>query len=309
MCCRGDPDAPHAGKSSCERGLLQRFVEADVNPIYKDDLAGLEAFYRRYRSPYDAPGEVLPAADADLDAIAERIVVAIPDAPRLRHSTLRVKHDALTREFDGKSELHLLHSVVIAVLRRDDPPVAAEVLFHRIWSEQTDRMCSELPTRWLISAATTFSTFGRNEAQRRAGLAISTLFAMLKLTESERLFAGLAPRLAHGPNPKIRHKLPMDLPPYRLLGGELDRLMLHDVFSAAKGDPPMERLAGELFDRINQSENTMFRRLAQLRQYEEQKQNMRRFNRKQRELKERKEKSIRDRLSDFLRRGGAGQDG
>jgi hypothetical protein len=277
-----------------------------LNPIYPEGLEGLETFSRRYRTPYDASGEVLPGADADLSAISSRIVVAVPDAERLRESSLRVKRDALTREFDGKSELLLLHAVVIAVLRRDDPPAEAETLFQRIWSEHPDQVCRDLPTRWLISAATTFSTHGRNEVQRRAGLAISTMFAMLKLTESERLFSGLAPRLAYGPNPRIRHALPMGIPPYHLVGGELDRLMLYDVFSAANGDPAMERLAGELFDRINRSENTHFRRLARLRTLELEKRDVRKFKQEQRE---KSEKSMRRRLARLLGRDGHGKDG
>ena len=277
-----------------------------MNPIYPEGLEGLETFSRRYRSPYDAPGEVLPGADVDLDAISSRIVVAVPDAERLRQSTLRVKRDALTREFDGKSELLLLHAVVIAVLRRDDPPPEAEILFQRIWSEQVDQVCRDLPTRWLISAATTFSTHGRNEVQRRAGLAISTMFAMLKLTESERLFSGLAPRLAHGPNPRIRHALPLGIPPYQLVGGELDRLMLHDVFSAARGDPAMERLAGELFDRINRSENTLFRRLDRLRTLEQQKREVKKFKKEQ---LAKREKSVRGRLARLFGRDDPEKDG
>lgn len=272
-----------------------------MNPIYQGGLEGLEAFSRRYRTPYEAPDEVLPDVDIDLEDLVSRTVVAVQDAERLRESSLRVKRDALTLEFDGKSELLLLHAVVIAVLRRDDPPVEAELLFHRIWSEQTDRICRELPTRWLISAATTFSTHGRNEVQRRSGLAISTMFAMLKLTESERLFSGLAPRLAHGPNPKIRHPLPLGIPPYQLLGGEMDRLMLFDVFSSARGDLPTERLASELFGRINRSDNTLFRRLAQLRHLEHQKREVRRLKQKQEEL----QNTLRGRLSRFFQRGGS----
>lgn len=275
----------------------------DVKPIYRDGFEGVEKFSRRYRTPYAAPEDVLPSSDADLDLIANRIVSAISDAPRQRDGSLAEKRDALTRDFDGKSELLLLHAVVIAVLRRDDPRKDAEVLFHRIWSEHGDLVSRELSTRWLISAATTFSTHGRTEVQRRAGLAITTLFAMLKLSESERLFTGLAPRLVHGPNPMIRQALPMGLPPYRLLGGELDQLMLYDVFSAAKGDPVMERLGGELFDRINRSENTLFRRLAKLRHLEHQKREVRSLKQRKAEM----ENSLPGRLSRFFQRRRPGQ--
>ncbi|MGC3936635.1 hypothetical protein ACOTTU_02395 [Roseobacter sp. EG26] len=198
----------------------------------------------RRQRPFEELDEILPPEDVDLEAVHTRKVVApevdFRDAARFSAGRKWVE---LQAQFEGESALHHLHAMLIAVTRRRDPPQRALDLFFRIWAEHGNAMARELPTRWLISAATTFADVGQNGDQRALGMGLSTLFDMIKLHDSERRVTGLANSTPFRRKPGIRRPaLAFQMQPYSLKGGDLDRVLLSRLWQLCERDATIRPL-------------------------------------------------------------------
>jgi hypothetical protein len=221
--------------------------------------------YEARRAPLGfGPGEGLPPADADLAALLD-VTVADPGPMPDRPSGLARKRHALATELQGMSELVLLHAVLISCLRKRAWPDQAPGLFRRIWAEHSAPMLAVLPTRWLISAAITFADHGETAGERHLGQSLKVLFSLLKLTEFERLYSGLAPDEPFRLNQKSKADLPMGIEPFSLRDGGLDINLLAPMVQAARGEPVLGPVALALLDRLNADPGTIFRRIASMR--------------------------------------------
>lgn len=222
--------------------------------------------YEARRAPLNfAAGEALPPPDVDLVPLCARLVPdpgPIPDRP----SSFARKRHALATELQGQPELMLLHAVLIATLRKRAWPAQAPGLFRRIWTEQGDWLCEVLPSRWLISAAITFADHGETEGERHLGQSMKVLFSLLKLTEFERLYSGLAPDTAFPVGQRIKADLPMGIEPFSLRDGGLDINLLAPMVQAALEEPVLGKVALALLDRLNADPGTVFRRLSLMRE-------------------------------------------
>ena len=229
---------------------------------------GWDAAIERYearRAPLGfGPGEGLPPADADLARLLAA-TVADPGPMPDRASGFARKHHALAADLHGMPELALLHGVLISCLRKRAWPAQAPALFRRIWAEHPAPMLAVLPTRWLISAAITFADHGETASERHLGQSLKVLFSLLKLTEFERLYSGLAPDEPFRLNQKSRADLPMGIEPFSLRDGGLDINLLAPMVQAARGEPVLGPLALALLDRLNADPGTIFRRIALMR--------------------------------------------
>lgn len=226
------------------------------------------ARYEGRRAALDfAPGEAFPPADLDLGAL--RQALHHPQPLPERASGYAKKRAQLGPDCAGQSELVFLHALCIAALRKRGWPEAAPILFLRLWREEAQLLLGQLSTRWLISAAITFADHGECEAQRRLGQSLKVLFSLLKLTEFERLFSGLAPQSAFKFGQKSKAALPMGLEPFALRGGGLDINLLAPLVQEARQTPVLGPLALELLDRLNADDGTIFRRLKRMREVKE----------------------------------------
>lgn len=221
--------------------------------------------YEARRAPLGfGPGEGLPPPDADLGAMLGRVVAdpgPIPDRP----SGFARKRHALATELQGMPDLVLVHGLLIACLRKRAWPDHAPALFRRIWAEQAGPMLAVLPTRWLISAAITFADHGVTPSERHLGQSLKVLFSLLKLTEFERLYSGLAPDTPFRLGQKAKAPLPMGIEPFSLRDGGLDINLLAPMVQEARGEPVLGPLALGLLDRLNDDPGTVFRRIALMR--------------------------------------------
>lgn len=211
-------------------------------------------------------GEALPPLDVDLALLKTQTMVA--GAPELGDSTSTYarKYRELAREFDGQSALLHLHGLLIAHLRRRSQPAQTAPLFERLWAEEAEYLMAHLDARWLVSAATSFGDHGQTDVQRSVGNALSVLFGMMKLYETERLFSGARPDQPHVWGPKSAKSLAMQMDAYAVGGhGGLDVNMLGRLWQDAERDLVLAPLAHRLLDLLIADDRTVFRRLQTMR--------------------------------------------
>lgn len=213
------------------------------------------------RDPLDGADTGLPPLDVDLAALAGQTVDALPP----KGPGFASKKRQLAQELTGLSSLCLLNACLIATLRKRSWPDHAPALFNRLWREQGAHLLAQLDPRWKVSSLTTFSEHGETEAQRRLGLAGSMLFGMMKLSESERLFSGLAPSVAFRRGQRSPAPLPLEMDAFSLRNGGLHVNLLVPLWLEADADPIAGPLALDLLTMVAQADDTLFARLATMR--------------------------------------------
>ena len=243
-------------------------MRAPTNPpyddeTYKDGLAYLRRKYAPRLFPFKGVHDFLPDVNVDFEPLKSEIVATIPGAPRPPRQTMARKVHALSQEFDGQPELHLLHALMIAVLRHNDPPPEARKLFMRMWAEDGTWMAETLNSRWKISALKTFADHGDTEADRQAASMLVILLSMMQLYESERLWSGQHPTSRFDWDERLRNqRVALGLNPYQLPLGDMERNLLMWVWEMAdKTGPVLRPLCVHLLTLVNRDRRTLFRRL------------------------------------------------
>jgi hypothetical protein len=122
-----------------------------------------------------------------------------------------------------------------------------------------------MPTRWLISTVTTFADHGQTDVQRRVGQSLTVLFGMMKLYESERLYSGVPAAQEYLFGKRSHTALPMELSAYSIHKGDLDLHLLGRLWKDAETDVVFRPVCFALLHRLNQSDDTVFRRLRVMR--------------------------------------------
>lgn len=247
-------------------------MEEDNAESDRDDGSfpgGIQALiphWQRRREPFHYLfEEELPPANFDLSAL--RNVIVTPDTSELPpdHTQFSLRIREMQTTFEGKSFLCLLNSLLIMSLRKREVPPQAAPLFLRLWQEEDEVLMAQLNGRWLISSVITFATFGATEADRRIGQSLSVFFSLMKLYESERLYSGRMAEQADEPTKKPIGKLPMDMPHFNLLSGDLEADLLGPLWIEALNAPGAGRLAQKLLTQMNHDPGTLFRRFAHMR--------------------------------------------
>ncbi|MCL3882742.1 glycosyltransferase family 2 protein [Marivita sp. GX14005] len=233
-------------------------------PAYPGGLPGLLRHWDKRRDPLGfAPGETLPPLDCDLAAIAATRVAPPPEDPPSSENMRKSRE--LARELQGGNALVHLNALLIAHLRKRSHPEHTAALFHRIWAEQSDLLLREMDLRWKVSSLTTFGDHGVTQAQRSAGLGLSTLFNMMKLYESERLYSGREADRPFTLDRRATGPLPLDMNAFSLTNGGLDVNLIASLWQAADADAVIRPLAHDMLTRLVEDPRTVFRRLHRLR--------------------------------------------
>ena len=92
---------------------------------------------------------------------------------------------ALRDEFVNQSELSYTHAKIIVLIRRDFEAKNHFAIFEQLWKEEKDYLLKNLNTRWLISAADTFSDLSDDDSIKSLSIACSCLLNTVKIQESE----------------------------------------------------------------------------------------------------------------------------
>ena len=238
-------------------------TKAEKTEIHKGGYFRLARQLERRQRPFDNVELVIPPADIDLDGLyTDRVpppLKTVADCPK---NSAEAKWVQLQEEFQDQSALLLVHAMMIAITRRQNPPREAVDLFHRMWAEKGAEMSLELPTRWLISAATTFADHGKTGDQRALGMGLSTLFDLIKLHDSERRVTG---QLGHRPfeqNEDVKPApMPLGMRPYSLRNGDLDRIMLARFWKLCERDATIRPLGMRMLWKVMTDRRTIFGRV------------------------------------------------
>lgn len=233
---------------------------------YTDAPASLvEIWNQRRRRLKVAARDWFPQADLDLaPLLAARIPDTLPplEGPQTLHAK---KLYQMRVELAGRPELAAVNAILIAHLRKKRFPAHTPALFRRIWTEAGAALMPQLPGRWLISSAITFSDHGETEAQRRIGLSINLLFSLMKLYEFERFHSGLPGETAF-PTRRIRHRrLPLNMPHFNIAAGGLDINLLAPIWADASKERVVGPLACYLLQKLNEDPGNLFRRIGLMR--------------------------------------------
>ena len=235
----------------------------DKSDIHQGGFYKLMREHDRRQKPFLRVDTFIPPQDVDLEALYRDPVPAPEKTPDdCQKYTAEAKWVELQAEFVGQSSLFLVHAMMIAISRRSSPPSSSTNLFQRIWTEKGETLANELPTRWLISAATTFADHGRNGDQRALGMGLTTLFDMIKLHDSERRISGQAGNKPFRRDPNVRRAtMPFRMAPYSLRGGDLDRVMLARLWQLCERDPVIEPLGIRMLRMVMADRRTIFGRV------------------------------------------------
>ena len=235
----------------------------DKEEIHPGGFYKLLRELERRQKPFVDVGLVLPPADVDLDGLYHDRVPPTAKRPEdCPKYSAEAKWVELQAEFEGQSALYLIHAMMIAISRRKNPPKLALDLFFRMWAEKGRELGAELPTRWLISAATTFADCGENADQRALGMGLSTLFDLIKLHDSERRITGQPGNTPFRRKKDVRRAtMPMRMKPYSLRSGDLDRVMLARLWQLCARDATITPLGRRLLWMVMTDRRTFFGRV------------------------------------------------
>ncbi|MGC1495181.1 MAG: hypothetical protein WA790_05180 [Sulfitobacter sp.] len=236
---------------------------SEAENLYQGGFAGLLRRQKKRQRRFDGVDDILPAADVDLVPLFGQLV---PEPTKLMNDAPRYSAERkwleLQDEFQGQPEIFHLHALLISISRRDNPPSAAITLFHRIWAEHGVQMANALSVRWMISAATSFSDIGQTGDQRACGMALSILFDMIKLHDSERRISGQPGRTPFRPlKGRNRFPLALDMDPYSFQRGDLDKVMLARIWQLCEADATIRPLGFAMLRKIMTDPRSIFGRV------------------------------------------------
>lgn len=239
--------------------------EPDVT--YEGGLDDLIHRSRLRKFTFEGTDDWLAWLDQTLDDLEPlKAEVIVPTRLKFKDRTMNSKVQRTAQELEGESGFLHAYAVLIATLRRDDPPKLAVDLFHRLWVEERDWFMANLSTRWLISSAVTFRDVGRTANLRLTGTVLALFFDMMKLYETERLFAPARPTVPFDNGPPKNARLPMEMDAFAIRDGDLERNMMVYVWSICRdSDPLINPIAMELMERMNKDPHTLFRRFRKMR--------------------------------------------
>lgn len=131
----------------------------------------------------------LPGSGDDTRTLLPVIVETGEEARQIlgRKADIEEQLLKLAIEFGGQPFILFYHAGLVAHLRRNIDVDKNWARFKRLWLEHTDYLLTNFNSRWLISACDTIVDHSEDSAERAMALCGTTLMAMIKLYETERL--------------------------------------------------------------------------------------------------------------------------
>jgi len=143
--------------------------------------------FNQHRKRFGAGKAAASLQEANFAALKERMITG--DAPDYTHGADKDISQHLLNlraEFAGQSELLYFHAQLIVMIRREYRAADHFRQFEHLWEEESDFLCQQLNTRWLVSAADTFADHATAPLARALALNASLLANTIKMQETER---------------------------------------------------------------------------------------------------------------------------
>jgi hypothetical protein len=125
----------------------------------------------------------------DLDFKKQKKIIIQGEKSYTHGSTNNLENhfNSLKYEFTNQSKLTYTHAQLIVLIRREFQTEKHFKLFELLWKKESKFLLKELNTRWLVSAAETFTDYSDNDTEKSIGISSSILINTIKLIETERL--------------------------------------------------------------------------------------------------------------------------
>jgi hypothetical protein len=182
-----------------------------------------------------------------IEETKKRTVVPLSD-PASTGSPLAVKLIQLRRSFEGTSELCYLHAELIVRLRRGIDPSTNWERLQGIWETEPDFLCTNLNSRWLISALDTFADYGDPVMQARALIQVA-FFNTLRIAQTERILLAEQPPSGNLPVQNEMHELWDGIETYNFRRGDVVWNMVARIRRALEPDPILSKIFETLLER------------------------------------------------------------
>ncbi len=221
-------------------------------------------FYSHNTYPAQDLNSCLPPDDTDLTLFSQVPVAGEKGGTWPGNETsLNTHFHNLLPEFVGRSYLAFLLACCIVVIRRSNETRPGLTLFHRIITEHTDEICSELNTRWLVSVCDTLADHGQTGTQKALGLSGSLLANTVKLVETERVIFQIPRPWPPKKRMADNRRLFDGVIGFWLEKGDMIENMLNRIENVAKEDPVAGAFVGEILLRLLKFD-TIFNRTMQV---------------------------------------------
>lgn len=229
----------------------------DITPLWPFYFSDQEATIKNAEN-------VLPASNINLTSFSKSTITGKRQKSWPgRDRDLNKHFHKLQPEFCGSSWLAFLLVCCIVTIRKTDGSGPGLTLFHRILSEHTEQVCTELNSRWLISVCDTFADCGVSDTQRALGLSGSLLANTVKLYETERKV--FSPKRPWPPKARtgVNGALFDGIIGFWLTKGDMVRNLITRIESVSHTEPVAGAVVREIIFRLMQND-TAFRRIPEL---------------------------------------------
>jgi len=143
--------------------------------------------FNQHRKRKGAAQALAVSSDIDFSVLKSNLITG--DEIKYTHGSskdIQTHISALKDEFNGQSELLYYHAQLIVFMRREFKVKENFSAFEKLWKMEKDYLLKHLNTRWLMSAADTFSDYSNDALAKTVVMNVILLINTIKLNETER---------------------------------------------------------------------------------------------------------------------------
>lgn len=168
----------------------------------------------------------------------------------------------LYKEFASKSELEYFHAYLIVHIRRKIEEKWCIDQFNNIWNLEHEFLCSQLSTRWLVSACDTMVDYPSSVSNQIAAAATTLFLNTIKLYETENLMLEDRMYIKNAPLPR-EFELFDGVSPYAVGKGDMIKNLLARINTIEHSNLAAYRILLEIVSRAIHKNDTVYFRMLQ----------------------------------------------
>lgn len=176
-----------------------------------------------------------------------------------KNQDLHVHVDMIRREFVGRTELELYHALLMVMIRRKINLQKNIQRARDLWAYETDFLCRNLDSRWLVSACDTIMDYWPEDTERALAATGALFTNTLKLYETERWVTGQADATQQYEMVNGRVSLHDGLSAFVIGHGDMVVNLHRRIRHLCSGNTPAGKILYELLSRASKFD-TVFKR-------------------------------------------------